>query len=65
MDRNYPRPKADKRWLGLIVLMNKKFISKEGFGSCIIRNILEKNPDQLIAIAQSVNLLKMAGVALK
>ena len=29
VDLNYPRPKADQRWLALIVLMNKGFLSKD------------------------------------
>ncbi len=65
VDLNYPRPKADRRWLALIVLMNKNFISKERIWKLYHSEYFKQNPDPLIAIAQGVNLFKMAGVALE
>jgi anaerobic magnesium-protoporphyrin IX monomethyl ester cyclase len=65
VDLNYPRSKADRRWLALIVLMNKNFISKERIWKLYHSEYFKQNPDPLITIAQSVNLFKMAGVALE
>ncbi len=63
VDLNYPRPKEDRRWLALIVLLNKSFLSKELIWSLYRSEYFKKNPDPLIALAQGVNLVKMAGVA--
>ena len=63
VDLNYPRPKEDRRWLALIVLMNKSFISKEVIWNLYRSEYFKKNPDPLITLAQGVNLVKMAGVA--
>jgi len=63
VDLGYPRPKADKRWLALIVLMNKGFFSKELIWKLYRSERFKENPEPLIALAQGVNLVKMAGVA--
>ncbi len=63
VDLNYPRSKEDRRWLALIVLLNKSFLSKEVIWRLYRSAYFKENPDPLIALAQSVNLVKMAGVA--
>jgi anaerobic magnesium-protoporphyrin IX monomethyl ester cyclase len=65
VDLGYPRPKEDKRWLGLIVLLNKGFISKDFIWKLYRSDFFKKNPEPLIAMAQAVNLVKMAGFAAK
>ena len=63
VDLNYPRPKADKRWLALIVLLNKSFLPKSFIWRLYISERFKKDPQPLVAFAQAVNLVKMAGVA--
>lgn len=63
IDLNYPRPKADRRWLALIVLLNKNFLSKDFIWKLYHSEYFKNNPDPLITFAQTVNLFKMAGVA--
>jgi len=62
VDLNYPRPKADQRWLGLIVLLNKNFLSKEIIWKIYHSEYFKEHPEVLIYMAQTVNLVKMAGV---
>ncbi len=63
VDLGYPRPAADKRWLALIVLLNKSFIPKSFVWRLYHSERFKKNPEPLVAFAQAVNLVKMAGVA--
>ena len=63
VDLNYPRPKEDKRWLALIVLMNKSFLSKKFIWKLYHSERFKQNPEPLVAFAQAANLVKMAGVA--
>ena len=63
VDLSYPRAKADQRWLGLIVLMNKTFLPKSLIWRLYRSERLKADPSPLIAFAQAANLVKMAGVA--
>ena len=63
VDLNYPRPKADKRWLALIVLLNKNFLPKDFIWKLYHSQRFKENPQPLVHFAQAVNLVKMAGVA--
>jgi radical SAM superfamily enzyme YgiQ (UPF0313 family) len=63
VDLNYPRPKADQRWLALIVLLNKSFLSKDFIWKLYYSERFRRDPRPLVALAQGANLLKMAGVA--
>jgi len=60
---NYPRPIADKRWLALIVLLNKGFLSKEFIWKLYESERFKKNPSPLTAMAQAANVVNMARVA--
>lgn len=62
VDLSYPRPKADKRWLALIVLLNKGFLPKELIWKLYESEYFRENPEPLVALAQAANLFKMAGV---
>ncbi len=62
VDLSYPRPKADKRWLALIVLLNKGFLPKEFIWKLYHSERFKENPEPLVAFAQAINLVKMAGV---
>lgn len=62
VDLAYPRPKADKRWLALIVLCNKRFLPKSLIWKLYHDERFKQNPEPLVAFAQAVNLVKMAGV---
>ena len=63
VDLGYPRPKADKRWLALIVLANKSFLPKPFIWKLYHSERFKHDPAPLVAFAQAVNLVKMAGVA--
>ena len=65
IDLNYPRPKADKRWLALIVLLNKNIFPKSFIWKLYHSEFFKEHPESLIAFAQLVNLGKMSTVALK
>ncbi len=62
VDLNYPRPKADKRWLALIVLCNKPFLSKDFIWKLYRSERFKEDPQPLVHFAQAVNLMKMGGV---
>jgi anaerobic magnesium-protoporphyrin IX monomethyl ester cyclase len=61
VDLNYPRPIADQRWLALIVLMNKPFLSKELIWKLYNSDRFKVDPRPLTAMAQATNLVHMAG----
>ena len=61
VDLNYPRPIADQRWLALIVLMNKPFLSKELIWKLYNSDRFKMDPRPLTAMAQATNLVHMAG----
>ncbi len=63
VDLNYPRPKADQRWLALIVLMNKPFLSKDFIWKLYQSERFKEDPRPLTALAQASNLAHMAGFA--
>jgi radical SAM superfamily enzyme YgiQ (UPF0313 family) len=63
IDLGYPRPKEDKRWLALIVLLNKNVIPKETIWKLYHSDFVKKYPEVLIQVAQLVNLGKMATIA--
>ena len=65
VDLNYPRPKADQRWLALIVLLNKNFLPKEVIWKLYHSSFYKEHPEILIQLAQIVNLAKMTKVATK
>ena len=63
VDLSYPRPKADKRWLALLVLANKAFLPKSFIWKLYNSERFKEDPTKLVQFAQAVNLVKMAGVA--
>ena len=63
VDLSYPRPKADKRWLALLVLANKAFLPKSFIWKLYHSERFKEDPTKLVQFAQAVNLVKMAGVA--
>lgn len=63
VDLSYPRPKEDKRWLALIVLLNKNFLPKSVIWKLYHSERFKQDPEPLVAFAQAANLVKMAGVA--
>ena len=63
VDLSYPRPKEDKRWLALIVLLNKNFLPKSFIWKLYESERFKEDPEPLVAFAQAMNLVKMAGVA--
>jgi anaerobic magnesium-protoporphyrin IX monomethyl ester cyclase len=65
VDLNYPRPKADQRWLALIVLMNKGFLSKDFVWRLYESERFKEDPRPLTAFAQTANLVKMGGLFTK
>jgi radical SAM superfamily enzyme YgiQ (UPF0313 family) len=65
VDLAWPRPKADQRWLALIVLMNKGFLSKEFIWRLYRSERFKRDPAPLVAFAQAANLVKMGGVFLE
>lgn len=62
VDLAYPRPKADKRWLALIVLCNKQFLPRSFIWKLYNSERFKADPEPLVAFAQAINLVKMAGV---
>lgn len=60
VDLNYPRPKADQRWLALIVLMNKPFLSKDFIWRLYHSERFKADPRPLTAMAQASNMAHMA-----
>ncbi len=62
VDLNYPRPKADRRWLALIVLCNKSFLPKDFIWKLYNSERFKEDPQPLVNFAQAVNLWKMGGV---
>ncbi|MEC8422997.1 MAG: hypothetical protein VX000_04420, partial [Myxococcota bacterium] len=62
VDLAYPRPKADKRWLALIVLLNKPFLSKALIWKLYGHEPFKTNPEPLVAMAQAANLVNMTKV---
>ena len=63
VDLNHPRPKADQRWLALIVLLNKNVLPKELIWKLYHSEFVKEHPEVLIQVAQMVNLAKMTRVA--
>lgn len=63
VDLSYPRPAADRRWLALIVLMNKPFLPRSLIWRLYATERFKTHPAPLVALAQAANLVKMAGVA--
>ena len=63
VDLDYPRPNADKRWLALLVLCNKSFLSKDFIWKLYENERFKEDPTHLVQLAQALNLVKMAGVA--
>jgi len=65
VDLNYPRPKEDRRWLALLVLLNKSFVPKEWMWRLYEAERFKEDPAVLVALAQSANLARMAQVAIE
>jgi hypothetical protein len=61
VDLNYPRPKADQRWLALLVLANKPFLSKEFVWKLYESERFKRDPRPLTHMATASNLAHMAG----
>ncbi len=59
---NYPRPKADQRWLALLVLLNKRFLPRSLIWKLYESERFKRDPAPLVALAQAANLAKMAAV---
>ena len=59
VDLNYPRPKADQRWLALIVLANKPFLPKSVVWKLYEDERFKEDPRPLTAMAQAANLARM------
>ncbi len=62
VDLNYPRPKEDKRWLALIVLLNKGFLPKHLIWKLYRAERFKEDPAPLVAFAQAANLVKMGSI---
>lgn len=62
VDLAYPRPKADQRWLALIVLCNKSFLPRPLIWKLYEDPRYHEDPAPLVAFAQAMNLVKMGGV---
>ncbi|MCP4519366.1 MAG: hypothetical protein GY824_29570, partial [Delftia sp.] len=65
VDLNYPRPKADRRWLALFVLCNKAFLPKDFIWKLYESERFKEDPTPLVQMAQALNLVKMGGVFLE
>ena len=63
VDLNYPRPKADKRWLALIVLCNKPFIPKSLIWKLYRSERFKQDPEPLVQVAQAASLARLSTVA--
>ena len=63
VDLNYPRPKADKRWLALIVLCNKPFIPKSLIWKLYRSERFKQDPEPLVQLAQAASLARLSTVA--
>jgi hypothetical protein len=61
VDLSYPRPKADQRWLALMVLANKPFLSKAFVWKLYASERFKRDPALLTQMAQASNLAHMAG----
>jgi radical SAM superfamily enzyme YgiQ (UPF0313 family) len=62
VDLNYPRPAADKRWLALLVLMNKAFLPRSFIWKLYETDRFKTEPQPLIALASAANLANMGSV---
>lgn len=65
VDLGYARPKADQRWLALLVLANKPFLSKEFVWRLYESERFKRDPSLLTHMAQASNLAHMAGFVSK
>lgn len=63
VDLNYPRPKADKRWLALIVLCNKPFLPKSVVWKLYHSERFKQDPEPLVQLAQAASLARLSTVA--
>ena len=63
VDLSYPRPKADQRWLALIVLANKPFLPKTVVWKLYQDDRYKEDPRPLTAMAQAANLAHMGRFA--
>lgn len=59
VDLGYPRPDADRRWLALIVLLNKPFLPKRLIWELYRDERHKRDPGPLVAMAQAANLARM------
>jgi len=59
VDLSYPRPKADQRWLALIVLANKPFLPKSAVWKLYEDERFKEDPRPLTAMAQAASLVRM------
>jgi len=62
VDLNYPRPASDKRWLALLVLLNKPFLPKSLIWKLYSIDRFKTDPAPLIQLASAMNLINMASV---
>lgn len=60
VDLDYPRPAADRRWLALLVLLNKPFVPKELVWRLYRVASFREDPAPLVRLAKATNLVQMA-----
>lgn len=65
VDLSYPRPPEDKRWLALMVMLNKPFIPLDMVWYLYSKGRFKKNPESLVLMAQTANIINMGLVVSK
>jgi len=64
VDLDYPRPPSELRWLALLVLLNKPFVSRELLWRLYNDERLKRNPRPLVLLAKAANLANFARVGM-
>ncbi len=65
VDLDYPRPRADRRWLALLVLLNKPFVPRRLVWRLYRQRRFHDDPQPLVAMAKAANLVNMASAVLR
>lgn len=63
VDLDYPRPPEEKRWLALIVLLNKPFVPRELLWRLYREERFLRDPRPLVLLAKAANLANFARIA--